>query len=1489
MLLLHVPTRLCGYLRERGLFTKSEDNHSRRVTIDDTEHEVQHLARAITHRSSLSTSDVRDAYRRGRAQNPFDIDYRQPELDPASPQFNFRAWISALVGLAQADGSRRTGVSFRNLSVHGFGKPTDFQKDVVNVFISLFDSARRFLGSHRGEHKIQILRNLDGLVKSGEMLVVLGRPGSGCSTFLKTIAGETHGIYVDAESDIQYSGISPKIMHDHFRGEVIYNAENEVHFPNLTVGQTLLFAAKARTPRNRISGVSRDQYAEHMRDVVMAAYGLSHTINTKVGNDFIRGVSGGERKRVSIAETTLSFSPVQCWDNSTRGLDSATALEFVKTLRLQSEYAGTTSLVAIYQASQSAYELFDKVTVLYEGRQIYFGPTSQAREFFTSRGFVCPERQTTADFLTSLTNPAERVIAPGFEYKVPRTPDEFAATWKASEEYAALSQEIEEYNLGHPLDSESLDEFKKSRRAQQSRTLSSSSPYTISARRQIQICIQRGFQRLRGDLTNALITVIGSNILALILASVFYNLDDTTTSFTRRGAILFYSTLINALICALEILTLYAQRPIVEKHTRYALYWPWAEAAASMVVDMPVKIIVAITMNIILYFMANLRREADAFLIFLLISFTCTMCMSMVFRTIGAMTRTLSQAMPVAIMMVLAMVIYTGFVIPSRDMVPWLRWIHYLNPIGYAFESIMVNEFDGRDFACASFSPAGPGYLNATGEQKFCNARGAEPGLDSVSGTRFVNVAFNYYREHLWRNYGILVGYIIFFLGTYLAATQLVTAKKSKGEVLVFRHGHLPKHTHPPASAGDKESEAGVSTLVREETSVRVNETIGGIQRQNKTFHWSDVCYEINHKQILDHIDGWVKPGTLTALMGVSGAGKTTLLDVLAARVTTGVISGEMLVNGQLRDKSFQRKTGYVQQQDLHLDTSTVREALAFSALLRQPYSVPRSDKLAYVEEVIRLLEMEDYADAVVGVPGEGLNVEQRKRLTIGVELVAKPELLLFFDEPTSGLDSQTAWSICQLMRKLANHGQAILCTIHQPSAILIQEFDRLLVLAAGGKTVYFGEMGDNCATLINYFERNGAAPCSADANPAEWMLEVIGAAPGSVSDRNWHHVWNNSPERLAVKNELAAMKVELPQLNDAEPEQSSGSGAFAAPLVVQFYECFKRVWSQYWRSPIYIYSKLALSAAPALFIGLSFFQADNSQQGLQNQMFATFLLFLMFMSLVQQIHPLFVSQRSLYEARERPAKTYSWIAFMLAQILVEFPWMLLSATIAFFCWYYPIGLYRNAIPTDAVSERGALMFLYVLSFFLFSGTFAHLTIVFTETPDAGSTLAVLVFVLSLLFCGVIANRDDLGWWVWMYRLSPFTYYVSGMLSTAVANAPVVCSDIEWIVVQPPANQTCLDYMGPFIGAVGGVLKNPTATSNCQSCLLSSTNQFLATIDSSYQHRWRDWAIDAVYIVFNGFGALFFYWLVRVPKNGGVLSGMSERIGSLTKSIQGHI
>ncbi|KAK9350882.1 P-loop containing nucleoside triphosphate hydrolase protein [Lipomyces doorenjongii] len=375
--------------------------------------------------------------------NPFTDHAQDSSLDPSSENFNARKWMKTLLAFQSRDPERypkRTaGISFKNLSVHGFGSPTDYQKDVGNAPLEIGALFRWATGM--GKQKIDILRGFDGLIKSGEMLVVLGRPGSGCSTLLKTIAGEMNGIYMEDSSHVNYQGISAKKMQKQFRGEAIYTAETNMHFPQLTVGETLSFAARARAPRNLLPGVSTNLYADHMRDVVMAMLGLNHTINTRVGNDFISGVSGGERKRVSIAEATLSQAPLQCWDNSTRGLDSANALEFCRTLRLTTNYVGATACVAIYQASQSAYDVFDKVTVLYEGRQIYFGRTHEAKEFFTTMGFDCPDRQTTADFLTSLTSPSERVVKPDYENRVPRTPDEFVTAWKNIEAYAKLQRE----------------------------------------------------------------------------------------------------------------------------------------------------------------------------------------------------------------------------------------------------------------------------------------------------------------------------------------------------------------------------------------------------------------------------------------------------------------------------------------------------------------------------------------------------------------------------------------------------------------------------------------------------------------------------------------------------------------------------------------------------------------------------------------------------------------------------------------------------------------------------------------------------------------------------------------------------------------------------------------------------------------------------------------------------------------------------------------
>jgi ABC-type multidrug transport system ATPase subunit len=748
--------------------------------------------------------------------------------------------------------------------------------------------------------------------------------------------------------------------------------------------------------------MSRAEFAKYLAQIIMAVFGLSHTYNTRVGDDFIRGVSGGERKRVSIAEMAVAHAPIAAWDNSTRGLDSATALKFVEALRLSSDITGSCHAVAAYQASQSIYDVFDKVIVLYEGHQIFFGPAAAAKSYFEKQGWDCPARQTTGDFLTSITNPQERQAKPGMENRVPRTPEDFEAAWLKSPEYKQLLNETAEYEEKNPIgkDVQALADFQQWKRGVQAKHTRPKSPYIISVPMQIKLNTVRAYQRLWNDAASTISTIVTNIIMALIIGSVFYGTPDATAGFTSKGATLFFAVLLNALTAMSEINSLYSQRPIVEKHASFAFYHPATEAIAGVISDIPVKFALSVVFNIILYFLAGLKREASNFFLYFLITFIITFVMSAIFRTLAAVTKTISQAMGLAGVMILVLVVYTGFVLPVPSMHPWFEWIHYLNPIYYAFEILIANEFHGREFPCSSFVPS---YADLSGHAFSCTAAGSEAGSRTVSGDRYIQLNYDYSYSHVWRNFGILIAFLVGFMIIYFVASELNSATTSTAEALVFRRGHEPasfRQDHKSGSDVESTKPSQAQPVAGTE-----DKGMGAIQPQTDTFTWRDVSYDIEIKgeprRLLDNVSGWVKPGTLTALMGVSGAGKTTLLDVLAHRTSMGVITGDMFVNGHELDQSFQRKTGYVQQQDLHLDTATVRESLRFSAMLRQPASVSVKEKYDYVEDVIKMLKMEEFAEAIVGVPGEGLNVEQRKLLTIGVELAAKPKLLLFLDEPT--------------------------------------------------------------------------------------------------------------------------------------------------------------------------------------------------------------------------------------------------------------------------------------------------------------------------------------------------------------------------------------------------------------------------------------------------------------------------------------------------------
>ncbi|KAI7612172.1 hypothetical protein KC346_g7954, partial [Hortaea werneckii] len=182
---------------------------------------------------------------------------------------------------------------------------------------------------------------------------------------------------------------------------------------------------------------------------------------------------------------------------------------------------------------------------------------------------------------------------------------------------------------------------------------------------------------------------------------------------------------------------------------------------------------------------------------------------------------------------------------------------------------------------------------------------------------------------------------------------------------------------------------------------------------------------------------------------------------------------------------------------------------------------------------------------------------------------------------------------------------------------------------------------------------------------------------------------------------------------------------------------------------------------------------------------------------------------------------------------------------------------------------RGFEFFLFTWMFLLFTSTFAHMMIAGIADAESAGNIGNLLFSLSLIFCGVLQQPQALpGFWIFMYRVSPFTYLVEGMLSTGIANQDTTCAENEFVTLQPPGGQTCEAYMQPFINQAGGYLRNPGDSSDCNYCTYDSTNVFLSQVSISYSNSWRDFGILWAYCVFNVAAAIFIYWLSRVPKKG---------------------
>lgn len=1344
---------------------------------------------------------------------------------------------------------RKLGVTWNNLSV----KVVPADALVQENFFSQLNIPQQMKESRQKSDLRKILDSSSGCVKPGEMLLVLGRPGSGCTTLLKMLANKRKG-YAEIEGDIHYGSLTAKEA-EPYRGSIVINTEEELFYPTLTVGKTMDFATRLNIPATLPQGSnSREEYRLKFKDFLLDSMGISHTEDTKVGDAFVRGVSGGERKRVSIIETLATRGSVVCWDNSTRGLDASTALEYTRALRCLTDTMGIATVVTLYQAGNGIYDLFDKVLVLDEGKQVFYGTREQARPFMEEQGFVCSDGANVADFLTGVTVPSERLIHPDYESRFPRNNMELEQVYRQSPIKAAMDQELNYHTTEEAK--ANTQAFCEAIKLDKSKQLQKSSPMTVSFQDQVKACVTRQYQVIWGDKATLIIKQGSSIVQALIAGSLFYNAPPNSSGLFIKGGSLFLALLFNALMAMSEVTDSYAGRPILAKHKNFAFFNPAAFCIAQVTADIPIIFVQVTGFVIILYWMTALKATAAAFFTAWFIVYITTFVMTAFFRMIGAAFKNFDAASKISGFSVTASILYIGYQIPKPDMHPWFVWIYWINPLSYGFEALLGNEFHDQVIPCVNanlipnFLPEYQGSTSAA----CAGVRGALPGATSVLGDDYLG-SLSYSHGNVWRNVGILFAWWILFVALTIFFTLRWDDAGGSGGALLIPRENRKKANHP---SNDEEAQATEKVPARDGSNTEEPQALGAsLMRNTSVFTWRNLSYVVKtptgDRTLLDNVHGYVKPGMLGALMGSSGAGKTTLLDVLAQRKTDGTIHGEILVDGRPLPVSFQRSAGYCEQLDVHEAFATVREALEFSALLRQSRDTPREEKLAYVNTIIDLLELHDLEHTLIGRLGSGLSVEQRKRVTIGVELVAKPSILIFLDEPTSGLDGQAAFNTVRFLRKLADVGQAVLVTIHQPSAQLFAQFDTLLLLAKGGKTVYFGDIGDNASTIKEYFARYDA-PCPPGANPAEHMIDVV---TGTTHGKDWNKVWLESPEAQKMHQDLEHI------ISDAagkEPGTTDDGHEFALDLWSQTKIVSHRMNVSLYRNIDYTNNKVALHVGTALFVGFSFWQMGDSVAEQQIILFSLFNYIFVAPGVVAQLQPLFIERRDLYETREKKSKMYSWIAFVTGLIVSEIPYLILCAIIYFLCFYYTAGL-----PT-ASDKAGAIFFVMLVYQFIYTGIGQFIA---AYAPNAVFASLVNPLLLGTLvsFCGVVVPYAQIQtfWRYWIYWLNPFNYLMGALLVFSDYDWEINCRESEFAQFDPPANQTCGQYLQSWMNGPGSRnnLINPDATAECRVCQFTRGRDYLVTVNlNDYYYGWRNAAI-CVLFAFSSYALVYLLMKLR--------------------------
>jgi ABC-type multidrug transport system ATPase subunit len=704
-------------------------------------------------------------------------------------------------------------------------------------------------------------------------------------------------------------------------------------------------------------------------------------------------------------------------------------------------------------------------------------------------------------------------------------------------------------------------------------------------------------------------------------------------------------------------------------------------------------------------------------------------------------------------------ILFSGFIIPLNTIPVYYEWIFWWNPFAWAYNAMVMNEvYSGRWENPEALLRAN-GFVYANGEV--------------------------FTRE--WIGWSITYMVIYFLVCCVLTALGLTYGGRSSG---VARPVKKP--------IDDDEDEV----VQDPNSSGRLN-----IPFTPLTLAFQDLCYEVKAStsnerlMLLKNVNGVFRPGRMCALMGTSGAGKTTLMDVIALRKQSGITTGNVYLNGFPQDgRSFRRSSGYVEQFDVQSPELTVRETVVFSARLRLDPNVVEDDKkkLEFCDQILKEVELSSLEGSLVGTDETGgLSFEQKKRLSIAVELAASPSVL-FLDEPTSGLDARSALLVVRLLRKISNGGRTCVATIHQPSSTVFEMFDDLLLLKKGGQVVYHGELGKDSRTLINYFESRSATPIELGDNPANWVLRAL------QDTRMGDHasLYKESGEFERLQGELVRIK------EDADPtEKISYESGFAAERAVRQLLVNNRLRTIYWRSPTYNLGRIMISLVLACSLGAVFiterrittYTEADARARISVIFFGNIIVGIMSIISVQ---PVMTWIRDMFY-RHRFAGMYgSWeIGFALGT--AESFFICSSAAIFAFVFILASGL------GFSVTKLAAFWGFFALNSALFS-YFGQLFVCAVKSNKTAMILSGVYIGFNNLFSGlIILPQQMIGTpYALTFYITPGHYVFEGEVTSIMSNnarnveASVGSAFNRWMVLEGNCSlgqQPCVGTQGDYI------------------------------------------------------------------------------------------